>query len=92
MAYKQKGWSPFTRPIRRSKLDKDYKTDRSVMSADQMRYYRVITDDLFDEKAKNFEYTPQTEKRRLVVDLKPATKTKQRNITPQTVKDKYKDD
>ena len=84
MGYKQKGWSPFTKP--------GSKIDRSVMSVDQMRHYRKVTDHLFDEKAKNFDYAPQTVKRRLVVDLKPATKTKQRDIVPQTVKDKYKYD
>jgi len=74
MAYKQKGWSPFTKqPPKRNE-------DTSVMSADQMRHYREMTDHLFDEKAKNFEYTPQIEKRRLIVDLKP-----------QTVVDKEKD-
>ena len=42
------------------------------------------------KKAKKGDYTPQTIKRRLVVDLKPATKTKQRNIIPQVIKDKNK--
>ena len=66
MTFKMKGWSPFTKqPPKRPLPD--------VMSADQMRAFREMTDDRFDQKAKNFDYTPQTVQRRLVVDLKPQT-------------------
>tara|TARA_R100000808_G_C2078251_1_gene103090 strand:- start:191 stop:412 length:222 start_codon:yes stop_codon:yes gene_type:complete len=66
MAYKQKGWSPFTkRPPKRALPD--------VMSANEMRMWRKMSDEKANESAKNFDYTPQTKKRRLVVDLKPQT-------------------
>ena len=66
MGFKMRGFSPFTKPNPRSKRS-------DVMSADQMRALRKMTDNRFDQKAKNFDYTPQTKKRRLVVDLKPQT-------------------
>tara|TARA_R100000008_G_C3552177_1_gene151081 strand:+ start:179 stop:856 length:678 start_codon:yes stop_codon:yes gene_type:complete len=43
------------------------------MSAKEMRQIRKMTDKQFDEKAKKFDYTPQTKQKRFVVDLKPQT-------------------
>ena len=43
------------------------------LSAEKMRALRKMTDKSFDEKAKNFEYTPQTKQRRFVESLKPQT-------------------
>ena len=66
MTFKMKGWSPFTKqPPKRTLPD--------VMSADEMRMFREMSDEKANEIAKNFNYTPQTVQRRLVVDLKPQT-------------------
>ena len=82
MAFKMKGWSPFTKQppkYLQSKVGEG-------LTSKEMRMYRTATDDLFDEKAKAGEYTPQTVKRRFVEDLKPATQDKSKqSYTPQTV-------
>ena len=61
------------------------------LSAEKMRALREATDKQFDEKAKRFEYTPQTKQRRLVEGLKPQSQNKKRkDATPQTRKYKKK--
>ena len=49
------------------------------LSAEKMRSLRKMTDDSFNEKAKNFEYTPQTKQRRFVEELKPQTVIDKKN-------------
>ena len=89
MAFKMKGFSPFTKPKKEydsseprvrpfkpgpnphEKTTKQMKTEG--MSAEKMRSIRKMTDKQFDEKAKKFNYTPQTKQKRFVVDLKPQT-------------------
>lgn len=38
-----------------------------------------MSDDFFNKKAKNFEYTPQTKQRRFVEELKPQTVIDKKN-------------
>ena len=94
MTFKMKGWSAFTKngdeALHNKKWAKGPKKDYddSVMPADQMRMYRKMSDKMFNEKAKNMKYTPQTKQRRLVVDLLPATKHKsKKDVIPQSRKD-----
>ena len=57
------------------------------LSAERMRALREATDKQFDEKAKRFEYTPQTKQRRFVEELKPQSKDKRRkDMVPQSQK------
>ena len=57
------------------------------LSAARMRALREATDKQFDEKAKRFEYTPQTKQRRFVEELKPQSQDKRRkDMVPQSQK------
>ena len=57
------------------------------LSAARMRALREATDKHFDEKAKRFEYTPQTKQRRFVEELKPQSQDKRRkDMVPQSKK------
>tara|TARA_R110002020_G_scaffold228732_2_gene439546 strand:+ start:4234 stop:5307 length:1074 start_codon:yes stop_codon:yes gene_type:complete len=62
------------------------------LSAEKMRALRKMTDKSFDEKAKNFEYTPQTKQRRFVESLKPQTviDKKKSSKNKESDKDKYR--
>ena len=49
------------------------------LSAKRMRTLRKMSDDFFNKKAKDFEYTPQTKQRRFVEELKPQTVIDKKN-------------
>tara|TARA_R110000824_G_scaffold104860_2_gene248591 strand:- start:668 stop:1621 length:954 start_codon:yes stop_codon:yes gene_type:complete len=62
------------------------------LSAKEMRRHRIMTDPIFDEKAKSGDYTPQTVKRRFVESLKPQTVIDKEKASKnkESDKDKYR--